>query len=156
MIPSTNQNQDSQPTEGSGNFELTSSSLDVVDRSTLDQVVKEIKQEFQEDTDEAKKQYIAIFGIFASIITLLGIEVQAFNKFTSISKLVGFSAFLLSAILILLFAIDYISSINKRHIGKNALLWIALIMFIFSTICFWYSIMDHNLVHRIYLALINK
>ena len=63
-------------------------------------------QQQQQDIDNLKKEaqkiredFLIIFGLLAAVIAFLTAEVQAFKELTSFAYLVGFSAFLVAAIL---------------------------------------------------------
>lgn len=123
-------------------------------KKELDEKVEQTKAEFK----ASKNENIAIFGIFASIVTFLSVQVSAFEKITSVSKLIGFSAFLLSVVLFMLAMIDHIIhkdirlklDITKyerfmRLLSDNKIIIIAIFVFVFSMFMFWYSVYGYNL-----------
>lgn len=125
-------------------FKLNPQQIDVVDKETLTRTVASAKNEIRSELNDTKKQYIEIFGIFAAIITFLGIEVQAFNKISTFSKLAGFTSFLISNVLYLIYSIGILSSSEKKgsftQDYNNKILIIGTIFFALSLTFFWYSV----------------
>lgn len=134
----------SAPSQSSSNqrfvLKETQDSDKLVSYKDFEDRVGEIKKDLQRDLDSARKDYISIFGIFAAIITFLGIEAQAFNKIDSFSKLAGFSSLLISMILLLLFAVERISKQNQDLVSKNLLLQLSGLTFAAALTFFWYHV----------------
>lgn len=80
------------------------------------QVRPEISEEIQKDLDsyesirkefqDLKKDFITVFGIFASFVTFLSVEIQIFKIVTDFWLLLGLSSFLLASILLFSFSIN--------------------------------------------------
>ena len=132
-------NEPNQLSNQSGYFKIKEG-VNVEDIKNLQQSVDSVKNELRRDLGEAKKEYIAIFGIFAAIITFIGIEVQAFNKLTSFGRLIGFSALLVSMLTFLIFCIERITSNKPPSIYRDPIFWVAILAFLFAIFCFGYTL----------------
>jgi len=88
------------------------------------QAVNELKEELRQE----KINSLTVFGIFASFVTFLAVEIQVFKTITNYWLLVGFSSFLLGAILMFAFGLSTIT-LNKKGWGdfKNPLVILILI-----------------------------
>lgn len=65
----------------------------------LDTSVQNIKDEVKNEGQEIKKDFLVIFGLFASFVTFLSIEVQVFKNRDNIFELVGISSISLSFVI---------------------------------------------------------
>ena len=91
------------------------------------QAVSELKKELRQE----KVNSLTVFGIFASFVTFLAVEIQVFKSNTNYWLLVGFSSFLLGAILMFAFSLSTIT-LNKKGWAdfKNPLVILILIFLI--------------------------
>lgn len=123
-------------------FELKDSDVQYINEGTLDQKISDAKEELRKESSDLKKQYIEIFGIFAAIITFLGIEVQAFNKLESFAKLAGFSCLLMSLVVILLMLIRNLSSKDKswKFFISDPFFGLFAFLFCMSLVFFWFEV----------------
>lgn len=133
------------------NFKFSEQEVDVVSQEMLVQSIASAEKKLQEtvvrteerlrtEVVEAKKQYIEIFGIFAAIITFLGVEVRAFDSISSFGKVAGFSAFLISCVMYLIFALELIVHTESKKVWQSQIFWIASGFLVLSMILFWYAI----------------
>lgn len=105
-------------------------------KNELDTATIDLKGEIKKEGEELKKDFIIIFGLFASFASFLSIEVQIFKTKETVFELVGITS--LTVAFVLFFAIT-ISDISK---SKNSLreffkpLYFIIIMFIGSGIYF--------------------
>lgn len=122
-------------------FRLTKKdNSELVQKEHLEKAITDATKQFKNETEEAKKQYIGIFGIFAAIITFLIIEVNAFNKIETFSKLAGFSILLLALVLLMVAAIEKIISTQSKKLIKSELFLVAIGLIIISFLFFWYAV----------------
>jgi hypothetical protein len=61
--------------------------------------------QLKQDVQDVKKDFITVFGIFASFVTFLSVEIQVFKTVTNFWLLLGLSAFLLASVLLFAFMI---------------------------------------------------
>ncbi len=122
----------------------------VVDRiKQVEDRYKELKVGFeklegkmQNDNNELKKDYLLIFGIFASILTFLGIEISVFQKINSFSKIAGLSMLILASFMLFLFSIQNIikSETGWKSFLGNFTFWLILGFIVLAGIFFYYSV----------------
>jgi hypothetical protein len=107
--------------------------VDSTVQSTIDRY-----NELRDEVRESKKDFLVMFGIFASFVTFLSVEIQIFKTLTSFWLLIGLSSFLLAGILIF--------ALTLGNIAKNRNEWkdfysptfiILYILLIFSFISFY-------------------
>lgn len=79
------------------------------DLQNLEVEIRHIKNE----TGDLKKDFIAIFGLFASLVTFLSVEVAIFKNITRFSLVMAVSMFFLSALL--LFALTLQNIVKDRN-----------------------------------------
>ena len=102
-------------------------------------------KKLEENLDKTRQDNIAVFGIFASIVTFLSIEVGIFKNIERISLLVGVSAFFLSAIMVFVLLVQ-----NLIRNSDDKYNWPELtsppyvlcgVFLLFSFVAFAYSVM---------------
>lgn len=71
--------------------------------------VSEMKSELTKETQEIKKDFLTIFGLFASFVTFLSIEVQVFKNKDNVLELIGITSISLSFIMFFALVINDIS-----------------------------------------------
>lgn len=88
-----------------------------------------------------KEDFLIIFGIFATLLIFLSIEIQVLQRATRFSLLIGFSTFLLGSTLAFLLGLNHIvKEKNKLADYNNPLVYFILSCFAASIICFaWAS-----------------
>lgn len=100
----------------------------------------------QNDLKEASKgireDFIAIFGIFATLFIFLSIEIQILKQATRFSLLVGFSLFLLSAMLTFIIALHNIirEKMTWKDYYSNPILGVIAITAVSSAFCFFWAV----------------
>ena len=115
------------------------------DYSTPDQRLAAFEKrlkEAEDDSNDLRKDFILIFGLFASLLAFIAVEVQVFNHITSFSDVMGVSAFLLGAFL--LFALMVSKVFKESSYGLNDIIIFVVVILLFygATECFLYS--THN------------
>lgn len=95
-----------------------------------------------DEVQNAKKDFIAIFGLFAAVLIFLSLEVKIFDQSQRIATTMGISFFFLSALLTFVLAIRsiYTEKNSWREFTKPAFVF-ALIFLIIALECFYWS--DH-------------
>ncbi|CAN5412791.1 hypothetical protein BH09PAT4_BH09PAT4_01940 [soil metagenome] len=117
----------------------TSSLLEGPPRATKDYVDETLKEHSQ----ELRKDFIAIFGIFAAFLTFTVVQIGVLIQKTTMSLTMGAASFFLASSLTFVLALQYLVSGRKISPGEAARLTILLLLiitvFFFSFECFWYA-----------------
>ncbi|MBI5306747.1 hypothetical protein HZB04_04175 [Candidatus Wolfebacteria bacterium] len=103
----------------------------------MDSNTKDIERLKQDLTNE-RLNNITIFGIFASLVTFLSVEIQVFKNIDNFWLLIGLSAFLVSSLLLFIFSIH---SIARNKLGwkdflSTPIFWLFILFLIFSFVIF--------------------
>jgi len=103
----------------------------------MDSNTKDIERLKQDLTNE-RLNNITIFGIFASLVTFLSVEIQVFKNIDNFWLLIGLSAFLVSSLLLFVFSIH---SIARNKLGwkdflSTPIFWLFILFLIFSFVIF--------------------
>jgi hypothetical protein len=101
-------------------------------------------EDVRDVVDEAKKDFITIFGVFAALLIFLSIEIQVFQQAKRFSYIMGVSFFLLSAILMFALAIHSMFNSDKRYGYYLLLLGLIVMLFLASAACFLWGV-EHTL-----------
>jgi hypothetical protein len=75
----------------------------------LETSVNSIKSDFVKEGQEIKRDFLTIFGLFASFVTFLSIEVQVFKNRDNILELLGITSISLSFVMFFALVINDIS-----------------------------------------------
>jgi len=75
----------------------------------LKTAINEIKSDLVKETQEIKKDFLTIFGLFASFVTFLSIEVQIFKNKDNFLELLGISSISLAFVMFFALVINDIS-----------------------------------------------
>lgn len=75
----------------------------------LETSVKSIKSDVVKEGQEIKRDFLTIFGLFASFVTFLSIEVQVFKNRDNILELIGITSISLSFVMFFALVINDIS-----------------------------------------------
>lgn len=100
-----------------------------------EKIVNEIILEMEDKLATDKTSLISVFGIFASIVTFLSVEIQILKTICSFWKLVGFTLIMLSSLLLFILILDFIwkNWINFKN-NKNTVIpnitWFILILLV--------------------------
>ena len=78
-------------------------------KSDFDDSVKKQKEEIKREGQEIKKDFLTIFGIFASFVTFLSIEVQVFKNKENVFELIGICSISLSFVMLFALIINDIA-----------------------------------------------
>ena len=78
-------------------------------RSELQASTKTLKEEVKKESQEVKKDFLTFFGLFASFVTFLSIEVQVFKNKDNIFELIGICSISLSFVMFFALVINDIS-----------------------------------------------
>jgi hypothetical protein len=68
-------------------------------KTRIDSATQALKDEVKTEGQEIKKDFLTIFGLFASFVTFLSIEVQLFKNKDNVLELVGISSISLSFVI---------------------------------------------------------
>ena len=102
---------------------------------------KVTKTEFNEANRSIREDFIAIFGIFATLFIFLSIEIQILKQATRFSLLVGFSLFLLAALLTFMMALHSIvqDKMTWKSYYANPVLGIVAVCGVSAAFCFLWA-----------------
>jgi len=78
-------------------------------KEELKSSVSEIKLDLNKESHEIKKDFLTIFGLFASFVTFLSIEVQVFKNKDNILELIGITSISLAFVMFFALVINDIS-----------------------------------------------
>jgi len=78
-------------------------------KEELNSSVSEIKSDLNKEGQEIKKDFLTIFGLFASFVTFLSIEVQVFKNKDNIFELIGITSVSLAFVMFFALVINDIS-----------------------------------------------
>jgi hypothetical protein len=93
-------------------FPIIKPSDDIVEK-----LMSSFKETISKETNETKKDFMIIFGLFASFVTFISLNVQVINKTTDIYELVGVC--LISISLIFIFAATIHHTTHDRKTFKD-------------------------------------
>ncbi len=93
-----------------------------------------------------REDFIIIFGIFASILIFLGIEIQIMKQAQRFSLLVGFSLFLLASLQIFLLGIQSMlrEQLEVKNLKNNYIFWFVCLCYAASVFCFFWAAVLHR------------
>lgn len=146
-------------------FQITSTSgLDVTMKETherINQLDESIKQRFKEyDAKQAleKSNLITVFGVFASIVTFLSVEIQILKTISSYWSLLGFSIIMLSSLLMFVLILNYLGQMWIKEEIKSIfqdsvfrfLCFLFIVGLIISGIGYWTTSNEHKFEDRIH------
>lgn len=123
--------------------------LKLIEPGLKDLVEKSIN-EIKKENAEIKKDYLIIFGIFASFVTFISLEVQVFRNNDNIHELLGVSAISLSFILSFAFIINNIANGKTKWTHLWSPISILTIIFLLLGIFFLFqkgSISNCDILH---------
>lgn len=78
-------------------------------KEELKSSVSEIKLDLNKESQEIKKDFLTIFGLFASFVTFLSIEVQVFKNKDNVLELIGITSVSLAFVMFFALVINDIS-----------------------------------------------
>lgn len=98
---------------------------------------KEIEKLKQDLTNE-RLNNITVFGIFASLVTFLSVEIQIFKNIDNFWLLVGLASFLVSSLLLFVFSIHSVARdrLKWKDFFQNPIFGLFLLFLIFSFVIF--------------------
>ena len=97
------------------------------------------KEELEEASKGIREDFILVFGLFASVLIFLSIDVQVFQKAPRFSYVVGLSLFLLGSLQMFVLSLKNIVKDNNDPIKdylKNPVVWFTGLCFIGAIISF--------------------
>lgn len=100
------------------------------------------QNELREASKGIREDFIVIFGLFASLLIFIGVEIQVFQKAPRFSMMVGFSVFLLGAMLAFLWGIYNIVKDRRDFVQdyiKNPIFYFIVACFVGAVACFWWA-----------------
>lgn len=78
-------------------------------KEELKSSVSDIKRDLNKESQEIKKDFLTIFGLFASFVTFLSIEVQVFKNKDNVLELIGITSVSLAFVMFFALVINDIS-----------------------------------------------
>lgn len=116
--------------------------------SIVDSKVEETVNRYEEirkELADSKKDFITIFGIFASFVVFLSIEIQVFKTVSEFWLLMGLSSFILASVLLFALATQQVakSNLNSRDFLNPVTILIAVFLF-FSFLFFWMNTLEEK------------
>lgn len=103
----------------------------LINKQVAEQVNDDLKS-FKDTLATDKASLISVFGLFASIVSFLLVQVQVFKYICSVEKIIGLSIIMISSLLFLNLSLHDIACkwINKE-IKINYFLYIVVLIFLF-------------------------
>lgn len=101
------------------------------------------REELAQEAKELRKDFIAIFGLFAAFLTFTVLQIQALVQSKKMSLILGAAAFFVASSLT--FVLSLHNMIHEKNSWKEffrPIFFLILIIFYFSFECFWYA--THN------------
>jgi len=98
----------------------------------LNSSVESLKSEIKKESQETKKDFLIIFGLFTSFVAFLSIEVQVFKNKDNVFEIIGISTISLS--LIIFFALIITSIAKEKGEWKDFIKPAYIINFVFTII----------------------
>lgn len=83
-------------------------------RRDLQTAVADLKDEIKKEGQEVKKDFLTIFGLFASFVTFLSIQVQVFKNNSNVFELLGITSISISLVVFFALVINDVSK-DKSH-----------------------------------------
>lgn len=77
--------------------------------SELDNAIASVKDTVAHESQETKKDFLTMFGIFVSFLTFISIEVQLFKTNNNVSELVGLSSLFLAFMMLFALVLTQLS-----------------------------------------------
>lgn len=117
---------------------------------------EDLKKAFKADSthtlkevQNAKKDFIAIFGLFAAVLIFLSIEVKIFDQSQRMATTMGISFFFLSALLIFTLAVRnvYTDKDEWKDFLKPAVIF-AIVFLVISLECFYWGTHVDSVTHH--------
>lgn len=75
----------------------------------LDSAITSVKATVAHESQETKKDFLTMFGIFVSFLTFISIEVQLFKTNNNISELIGLSSLFLAFMMLFALVLTHLS-----------------------------------------------
>jgi len=102
-----------------------------------------------EEIENAKKDFIAIFGLFAAILIFLSLEVKIFDQPLRMAQIAGISFFFLSALMVFALGLRSIFSDKSGwcEFRKPAFV-LAVVFLIISLECFYWGTHTNAITHH--------
>ena len=96
-------------------------------------------EKFEERLNNERLNSITIFGIFASLVTFLSVEIQIFKTIENFWLLIGLTSFLVSSLLLFVFSVHAIARdrLRFKDFFVNPIFWIFLLFLFFSFTIFF-------------------
>ena len=106
-----------------------------------------MNENIKKEGQDVKKDFIIIFGLFASFVTFLSIEVQIFKNKENVSELIGISSMTLAFILFFAIVINDITRENNNWKVFFKPIQIFILVFLLIGLCFLNIGREENRLH---------
>jgi cytochrome bd-type quinol oxidase subunit 2 len=113
----------------------------------VEEAVKIRLSEIEKKIEKDRTSILTIFGIFASVIAFLSVQVQILQKATSFSQLVSLSLILIAGLLCFVLALQWITKTWIEDSKKSSLIALVIIIIVLLGGCFFFgyiSLKDGN------------
>ncbi|MFH0988120.1 MAG: hypothetical protein V1763_01980 [Parcubacteria group bacterium] len=95
-------------------------------------------EKLKQDLTNERLNNITVFGIFASLVTFLSVEIPIFKNIENFWLLIGLTSFLVSSMLLFIFSIHSVARdrLKWKEFFQSPILWLFLLFLIFSFVIF--------------------
>lgn len=117
----------------------------------VEKAIKVRLGEIEKKIEKDRTSILTIFGIFASLIAFLSVQVQILQKATSFSQLVSLSLILIAGLLCFVLALQWITKTWIEDNKKSSLIALVIIIVILLAGCFYFgyrSLNDQNEINN--------
>jgi len=125
---------------------------------TEDQIMPIVKKavearlgEIERKIEKDRTSILSIFGIFASIIAFLSVQVQILQKATSFNQLISLSLILMAGLLCFVVALQWITKMWIEDNKKSSLIALVITVVVLLLGCFYFgykSLNDQNEINK--------
>ena len=105
----------------------------------VEEAVKVRLGEIEKKIEKDRTSILTIFGIFASIIAFLSVQVQILQKATSFTQLISLSLILIAGLLCFVVALQWITHVWIEGGKKSSLIALVIIIVILLLGCFYFG-----------------
>ncbi len=111
-----------------------------VAKEEIEKLSAKVEKDLNIISKSLRADFMIIFGLFASVITFLTVEIKLFQITTRFSMLVGTSLFILGAMLLFAFTLrSIIEDRSLKQVIKSPLLIIIGVVLLGSEACFYWA-----------------
>ncbi len=98
-----------ESSENPATFQTQESTPSVILNPTVQTAISDaVKEEIKNEISTDKSSLFTVFGIFASLVTFVSVEIQVLKNICSIWNVLGFSLVIIASLLLFILVLDYI------------------------------------------------